>query len=295
MSKAVDISRLQSFGNEANLSTFIAANYMTKIKNFFSDDKKALKFLSGMSAAVQRNPKLIECTPMSVVNSFMMMAQLELMPSDVSGEAYVIPYDNSKKIDGQWVKVKEAQFQIGYQGLITLMYRAGAKEIVTEIVRKNDGFTYINGVIHHEVDPFSNNRGEAIGVYAIIKLSTGGSVTKALSKKEVLEIASKFSKSFSGDKSPWTETNDPQLWMWRKTALKQCNKMAPKDERLVQAIALDNQDSVISDRLGPAQEETKSLAMGNLLVQPYENQDNQGEDHQDTTSSDEGEGTINIT
>ena len=121
------------FGTELVLKDVIAKNYMKQIVNYFGDDKKAMAFLSAVVAATQRTPELINCTPVSVINSFMTMAQLGFMPSGVSGEAYVLPYKKGG--------VSEAQFQLGYQGLVTLFYRAGAKEIVAEIVRKN-GFVF---------------------------------------------------------------------------------------------------------------------------------------------------------
>jgi recombinational DNA repair protein RecT len=68
-----------------DLKIFLATNYMNQIKNFFSDEKQALKFLSSVMASVQKTPKLLECEPMTVVNSFMTMAQIGLMPSDVRG------------------------------------------------------------------------------------------------------------------------------------------------------------------------------------------------------------------
>lgn len=238
-----------AFRNEDDLKTIIAKQYMKQINNYFGDEKQALRFLSGVVSATQRNRKLLECTPMSVINSFMVMAQLQLMPSDVSGEAYVIPYNNNRKEGNSWVKVQEAQFQLGYQGLVTLFYRSGAKEIIAEIVYAKDDFSYKNGVLEHNPDVFDDNRGEAIGSYVIIKLSNGGTVTKVMSKREILDIAQKFSKSFKADHTPWDQENDPQLWMWRKTVLKQIAKIVPKNEVIIKAIEEDNRDSVISDRL----------------------------------------------
>lgn len=80
---------------EVGLASYLNKNYINQIKNFFSDEKKALKFLSSVRADVQRNPKLLECTPESIVNSYMQMAQLGFMPSTISGEGYVLPYNNS--------------------------------------------------------------------------------------------------------------------------------------------------------------------------------------------------------
>ena len=82
---------------------------------------------------------ILECTPESLINSFIMMASLKLMPSGVSGEAYVLPYENRSK------GICEAQFQLGYQGLVTLFYRAGVDAIYADIVREHDTIKILNG------------------------------------------------------------------------------------------------------------------------------------------------------
>ena len=61
-----------------------------------------------------------------------------------------------------------------------------------------------------------------------------------MSKKQILDIGKKFSQSFSTDFSPWKESNDPELWMWKKTCLKQVSKLVPKNEVLIRAIEYDN-------------------------------------------------------
>jgi len=230
------MTELVKFKDEADLKTVLAGEYRKQIENYFGDPQKALEFLSSVVASVQRTPKLLECTPESLVNSFITMAQLKLMPSEVSGEAYVLPYKNV------------AQFQIGYQGLVTLFYRSGVKSIIAEIVYDKDEFSYINGVVEHNADPFQEDRGEPKGAYVIVELQTGGKVNKAMNKKEIMDIGSKFSKSFKSEYSPWNVKNDPQLWMWRKTVLKQVAKLVPKNETIAKAISEDNKDSIISDR-----------------------------------------------
>lgn len=244
-----------------DLKMVLATTYRKQIDNYFGDEKKALRFLSSVVSAVQRTPKLLECEPTSVINSFMTMAQLELMPSDVSGEAYVLPYGNV------------AQFQLGYQGLVTLFYRSGAKDITAEIVYTNDSFKFVNGTVEHEPDVFGDDRGEAKGAYVIVTVQSGGKVTKVMSKKDILAIAAKFSKSFKSSHSPWDAKNDPELWMWKKTVLKQAAKLVPKNMVIVQAIAADNEDSVIADRLKPATDEARSLTMGNLVKNEQNNKE----------------------
>lgn len=256
-------NQIQTVGSVQNLRGMLDADFKTSVLNYFEGDKNKLaKFLSSVVSAVQRTPELLNCDAKSVINSFMTMAHLEFMPSDVSGEAYVLPYKN------------KAQFQLGYQGLVTLFYRAGAKSIIAEIVRKNDKFSVINGVIEHSPDMFSD-RGEAIGAYVIIELQMGGKVSKVMSKKEIIEIGEKFSKSYFeygtkniGKYTPWNEKNDPELWMWKKTVMKQAAKLVPKNETIFKAIAEDNKESNIADRMEKAKDEGKNLTMGSLIVEP---------------------------
>lgn len=246
----------------ANLKTTLASQYKKQIENYFGDEKKALKFLSSVVSSVQRNPALLECEPTSVINSFITMAELNLMPSDVSGEAYVIPY---KKV---------AQFQLGYQGLVTLFYRSGAKSIVSEIVYKNDKFSYENGEVKHSPDVFADDRGEAIGAYVIVETQNGGKIAKVMKKKDIVGIGQKFSKSFASSFTPWKEANDPELWMWKKTVLKQVAKLVPKNETIYKAVAKDNEESNIADRMEKAKDEAESLKMGNLIKTNHNTNEN---------------------
>lgn len=249
-----------------NLKTTLANSYQKQIENYFGDPKQALKFLSSVVSAVQRNPALLECEPASVINSFMTMAQLQFMPSDVSGEAYVLPYKGV------------AQFQLGYQGLVTLFYRAGVRLIVAEIVYSKDKFSYTNGVIEHSPDIFADDRGEAIGAYVIVTLASGEKLAKVMKKGDIMDMGKKFSKSFKSDYTPWKEANDPELWMWKKTVLKQIAKLVPKNETIFKAVAEDNKESNVADRAERAKMESEGLRMGNLLKHnTNENNENQTE------------------
>lgn len=288
-------TNVPSIRSENDLKVFLAKNYMAQIKNFFGNEKQAMKFLSSVMADVQKTPKLLECEPTTLINSYMTMAQLGLMPSGVSGEAYVLPYaKNSKNPDGSWSKIMQAQFQLGYQGLITLFYKAGGQALRTEIIRKNDKFTYINGVAHHEIDFMKSNkeRGEAVGAMAIATVN-GHELVKVMNSVDILDMGKKFSKSFASAHTPWNEETDPELWMWKKTVLKQLGKMLPKNETIFKAIALDNEDSIISDRKMEGLVDSSKLKMGNFLKDGQENKEGE-ENHDQRTSaeSSNGEDTI---
>lgn len=254
-------NKIQKFSNDVSLAGYLNDRYLVQIKNFFSDEKKALKFLSSVRADIQKNPKLLECDAESLVNSYLTMAQFGFLPSIISGESYVLPYN----IKGSMT----AQFQMGYQGFVTLLYQAGMSKITSEIVRKNDKFSYINGEMRHEVDLTLSNkeRGEAIGAYVKV-LFRGEESVRYMNAKDILAHGQKFSKSYSltGQYSPWNPANDPELNMWRKTVLKQMQKFLPKNEIINKAIELDNRDSIIADRLEVASQESQSLKMSNLLT-----------------------------
>lgn len=262
--------------DQKDLKQILAVQYMKQIENFFGDKKKSLQFLSGVMADVQRTPKLLECSPASLINSYLTMAQLGLMPSGVSGEAYVLPYNDNRR-------GMIAQFQLGYQGLVTLLYRAGSREIIADLVRENDKFALSRGKITHEVDPrkTKKDRGKVIGAYAIITTGSGGSIEQYMAIDDVYAHAKKFSKSYGSKFTPWNEENDPEGWMPRKTVLKQAAKLAPKNETVYKAIAEDNKDSVIADRLEAASSESESLKLGNLALQngsPKQTEKDPGED-----------------
>jgi len=257
MSKELEEPKQLTVVDQVKVTLF--SQYKRQIENYFGDPKKALRFLSGVISNIQRTPELQACTPLSLINSFMIMAQLGFMPSAISGEAYVLPY---KTKNGT-----VAQFQLGYQGIITLLYKAGAKSVVSEVVRLKDKFEIVNGSMTHSVNPLMTikERGKRIGAYAIITLQTGGKVEKFMTSEDILAFGKRFSKSFSSSFSPWNVKNDPESWMWRKTVLKQASKLAPKNETINIAMSYDNEDSVLSDKI---KKDSAGLKMGALLVKP---------------------------
>jgi recombination protein RecT len=212
--------------------------------------------------SIKNNPKLAGCTQLSLLGALFQCAQLGLEPN-IEGQAYIIPYTNSKKEKDPetgktvWVKRTEAQFQIGYKGYIELFYRHGsAISIDMHTVYENDVFEYnygTNRYLNH--CPKLGDRGKPIGYYAIATLSNGGNVFKVMSRKECIEHGQKHSKTYItteyDDKtkkyvkcephfdpnSPWvTDTNA----MCKKTVLVQLAKLLPKSVELQKALALDN-------------------------------------------------------
>ena len=190
------------------------------------------------------NPALAECTPESFLGALFQSAQLGLEPN-IEGQAYLIPYTNSRKVGNEWVKVKEVQFQIGYKGYIELFYRHElASSIDMQTVYENDVFEFACGTENYiKHCPTLKNRGEVIAYYAVAKLKNGATLFKVMSKEECLEHGQTHSKSYDKVKkefdknSPWFKDFNA---MCKKTVLIQLMKLLPKSVELQKALARDN-------------------------------------------------------
>lgn len=223
-------------------------NYKAQIINYYDGDQKAaMRFMTGGIDYIRRVPKLMECDPLSVVNSLMTIASFRFIPSSVAGEAYIIPYGD------------QATFQIGYKGYVTLFFRAGVKKIYSDIIREKDTYSLVDGELTHTIDMTlgKEERGAAIGAYVRATLPSGETVVKYMNAKDIIAHAKRFSKSFTKSDSPWNSKNDPELNMWKKTVLLQLSNVLPKNDELVRAMEEDFKDSTVSsagllDAGGPA-------------------------------------------
>lgn len=191
---------------------------------------------------IRLNPELAKCTPASFVGSLFISAQLGLEP--VAGNAYLIPFNNSRKIAGQWKTVKEVQFVIGYKGLATLFYRHGKSlQLNWGIVHEKDDFDYQYGTdayLKHK--PKQGSRGKVLGFYVIALLQGGGNSFMYMTKDECVAHGKKHSKTFDKKKevfhpsSPWA-TNENAMCL--KTVLIQLSKLLPLSMELQRAISVD--------------------------------------------------------
>ena len=216
------------------------------IKSMEGEIKKALpsvitpeRFTRIVLSAISVNPQLGSCTPNSFLGAMMTSAQLGLEVNTPLGQAYVLPYRNKG--------VLEAQFQLGYKGLIDLAYRSGEVEVIqAHVVYENDEFTCEYGLepklIHKPAD---HNRGEAIKVYAVFKTKSGGFGFEVMSMDDVRRHAAKYSKAYNSGFSPW-KTNFEE--MAKKTVLKRVLKYAPlKSDFVRQAVQDETVKNSISE------------------------------------------------
>ena len=204
---------------------------------------------------LRMNPELYKCSPESFLAALFQSAQLGLEPN-IEGQAYILPFNNRRKIGNEWKTIKEAQFQIGYKGYAELFYRhEKAMGLDMQKVCANDIFEYELGTeayIKHK--PAPTDRGETTGFYAVATLSNGAKLFKYMSKEEAINHAKQYSKTWITEEwdnklrkkvpiephfhksSPWATNPDA---MCMKTVLMQLMKLLPKSIEIQRALAMD--------------------------------------------------------
>lgn len=207
------------------------------IKQMEGEIKKALpsvltpeRFTRIVLSALSTNPKLAATTPQSFLAAMMTAAQLGVEPNTPLGQAYLIPYYNSK------TRCSECQFQLGYKGLIDLAYRSGEVSVIqAQVVYANDEFTFSFGLdpqLKHV--PAHENHGDPIYVYAIFRTKDNGYGFEVMSMEDIRTFAQQYSKTYGS--GPW-QTNFEE--MAKKTVLKRVLKYAPLKSDFLRVIAQD--------------------------------------------------------
>lgn len=198
-----------------------------KIKDVLGNEKVAAGFISSVISITNGNKLLRNADPMTVVGAAMVAATLQLPVVPTIGLAYIVPYKG------------QAQFQIGYKGLIELAERSGQfKNIIDEVVYEGQLVSKNKFTGEYIFDEDGKKSDKVIGYMARFDLINGFSKTIFRTLDEVQAHASKFSQAYrNGYECPWKSDFDA---MARKTVLKALfSKYAPKSIQMQNAIAFD--------------------------------------------------------
>lgn len=188
---------------------------------------------------VRKNPALARCDQKSFLAAIMTCAQLGLEPGGPLGHAYLIPFDNKKA--GR----VEAQFVIGYRGMIDLARRSGQiVSIEARAVYEGDTFEVTLGLDSHlrHVPDFDNpartQADKLRFVYAVAKLKDGGVQFEVMSRREVEAVRA---QSRAGTSGPWV-THFEQMAL--KTVVRRLFKWLPISVELASAIEADERAEI---------------------------------------------------
>jgi recombination protein RecT len=186
--------------------------------------------------AIQKNPDLLECSQLSIIGSVIQAAELGLELSGALGHAYLVPFWNKH------TKSKEAQFQVGYRGLIALAFRSNQVAYFNaHEVRENDRFEFEYGTdqfLRHV--PARGERGDVTYLYSVFRTKDGGSDFEVMTAEEVEAHRKRYSKQTS-DYSPWVTARTE---MEKKTPLRRLAKRCPMSIELQIAASIDEHNEL---------------------------------------------------
>lgn len=222
--------------------------------------RRAERFARVCVTAFRQTPKLQMCSPGSILGAMMTCAQLDLEPNTPNGLAYLIPYG------------RECQFQIGYKGLLQLMYRSGAvASFNADVVFKQEVeqglFKYTSGIhpdIHHEINLLdgsarSGNPADIVAAYACCVLKSGEPIIRLVTRKEIDQA-----RAQGGRNSPaW---RDHYAQMAIKTAIKRLVAWVPQT-RMAEAFDIEDRYAKAVDVQAEAPQTGLSLEAMNAMMQ----------------------------
>lgn len=182
--------------------------------------------------AYSRTPALQQCSTLSIASCVVQASELGLELTGPLGQAYLVPYYNSN------TKSKEAQFQIGYRGMMDLAFRSGRVEsIQPRSVYKNDKFVFCYGTkpkIEHV--PADHPEGDPTWYYAVAFMKGGGCDFEVMSDAQIERHRKQFSKQKDTEYNPWNTSREA---MSLKTVIRRLCKRLPASVELTKAVMID--------------------------------------------------------
>lgn len=252
-----------------NLKSLVSTDKVeTRIQELLGDRKSM--FVTSLLQCVNSSHMLQKAEPMTVLNAAMTAASLNLPISNQLGYAYIVPYNNNKKLpNGQWEKRTEAQFQIGYKGFIQLALRTNQYHRINAIPVYENQYKGWNPLTEELKADFNlSGEGLVMGYVAFFRLVNGFEKVVYWSHDKVTNHGQKYSKSFSSQNGQWQKGFDG---MALKTVLKAAlSKYGPLSVDMQTAIQYDQ--SVQRIEGAPEYIDNEDLQLvdenGNTIVAP---------------------------
>ena len=228
--------------------------YKKLINNTLGDPERAKRFVASISSAVATNPALQECDAGTILSGALLGEALNLSPSPVLGQYYLVPFKNTKK------GTTDAQFILGAKGYVQLAIRSGQYKDIDYIeVREGEykGRNKQNGKQEFEFIEDEEERlsKPIIGYMAYFEMLNGFYKQIYWSKEKVLQHADKYSKAFNISdykKLQAGQIPEKDLWKYSSYWYKDLDGMAFKTllRQLISkfgVMSIDMQDAYAKD------------------------------------------------
>jgi recombination protein RecT len=233
------------------------------------------EFIVGIMTQIHTNPKLLECTPNSIILAAFRAAMVGLTIDGISGQAFLVPRNRKVRTDkgDQWIM--EANLQIGYQGVLKHIH--GSKEVKSvypAVVREGDFWEAPEmterGVVFRHKPNYDDSSGRIIGAYARVKLVKDEEpLVYYLPIERIYREHRDVSVAYKKD-DPNCVWNKYEEAMVLKTVLIVAGKYLPKDTRINVLNLADRLDKDIPTLIPgeeKLQERTVTVRPDSLLIE----------------------------
>jgi recombination protein RecT len=203
------------------------AKLQPEVKKLLPEHITVEKFERVVLSAIQMNPYLLDLDRKSLFDSCLRCASDGLIPD--GREAALVPFSS------------KVQYMPMTYGIIKKIRNSGElATIAANVVHEKDHFEYY---VNQDGEHFSHkpqmfgDRGEPVGVYALIKTKDGALYFDVLKKNDIMAIkALAEAKLKDKSRSPWNGPFKDE--MWKKSAIRRLSKRVPMSadvERVIHA------------------------------------------------------------
>jgi recombination protein RecT len=168
---------------------------------------RAPQFVASLVQLVNASPQLQRCEPNTIIAAAITAAALDLPIEKNLGFAYIVPYGD------------QAQFQIGYRGLVQLAIRTSQYKFLN-VTPVYEGELDLHNPLTSEIvlDTKKRKSDKIVGYAAYFRLVNGFEHAEYWDVQTVEDHARRYSQAYkSGRETPW-KTDFPKMAM--KTVLK---------------------------------------------------------------------------
>jgi recombination protein RecT len=198
---------------------------------------KVDRFIRTVMTAVQANPKLLKCTPQSLLTACMKAAQDDLLPDGREGA--IVPFGDKDEDGGR--ASDTASWMPMVAGLRKKARNSGEiSDWYVELVHQDDEFFYELGdtprILHRPNLNGGGRKRQITHVYSIAKFKDGGLSRLVMPIQEVEDIRIRYARAKKG---PWS---DPIAYpeMVKKTCARQHAKTLPSSTDLDAVLRRDD-------------------------------------------------------
>lgn len=218
--------------NQQNALSRVPVKQLVKnaqVKNMIANvlHDREPQFATSIVSIVNSNRSLANVDQLSVIQSAMVAATLDLPIDQNLGYVWLVPYKG------------KAQAQIGYKGYIQLAQRSGQYKAMNAVAVHEGELTSWNPLTEEVAfDPMKKVSDTVIGYIGYFKLLNGFEKTVYWTKEQIEAHRQRFSKA--GGNSPWKSDFDA---MAKKTVLKDLlTKWGPMSTQMAVAASKDEAD-----------------------------------------------------